>query len=532
MKAYSYIRWSSAVQTFGDSEKRQFDKAVSWCKSRDLVLSEQSFKDEGVSAKAGLNRAKDSAFAKLLSFVSAGDYILIEDYDRFSREDVLTSLQALRVILKEKQITIVFLSENVEVTQSNFMNDGIILPLFLKGFIGYRENSKKIERVKAAWNTKFENIKAGKVEAIKLPSWLVLADGKYKLVEPAASIVRRMFKLSNEGKGTGEIAVIFNREKLPMITRRKDVSAYNQSTVINCLRSKKVIGINDSVEPNVPNVYPRLVSDEVYYTTQAKLKERWTHRRGIKTTDTNIFSCICHCGECGKTLVRFMNQGPANSKKKYHYLKCSAVKAGVHKGAAIPYTILFNSFLNAIFEEKTAINAMQRQEQAPNNIDELKSALTVQNAKLESMAADYEAAPSKALASILGRLEGEIATLSRNLEAERTRVAAETPNEIDYDGAIERTIELLKTKDGTRAAREIIASIVGKIVVHKDRYEIIFKNINKPLVVHYERAGYWFMSATGDKKKFGYHRYAYDGSGESRMIASITHFMEIAAKKK
>jgi DNA invertase Pin-like site-specific DNA recombinase len=165
----------------------------------------------------------------------SGDFCCIEDYDRFSREDPITSLSALRKILKDKKITIVFLSEGVEVNQDNFLDDNIILPLFLKGFLGFRENTKKGERVSKAWIAKHQEMKLGKHVATTLPCWLEFTNNKYSIIESAAKVIRRMFCLCNEGKGSGEIAKLLNTEKVRPISKRKKQNGFNQRFILNCL---------------------------------------------------------------------------------------------------------------------------------------------------------------------------------------------------------------------------------------------------------------------------------------------------------
>jgi DNA invertase Pin-like site-specific DNA recombinase len=68
---YSYIRWSSDRQTWGDSERRQWELAKGWCDRKGLKLSDSSFKDKGVSAWAGDN-FKSGQLAQLLKTVKRG----------------------------------------------------------------------------------------------------------------------------------------------------------------------------------------------------------------------------------------------------------------------------------------------------------------------------------------------------------------------------------------------------------------------------------------------------------------------------
>ena len=96
-RVYSYARWSSEAQGEGDSDRRQQALAKAWCSQRGLSLTGAA-KDEGVSAKAGRNRAEGSGLHGLLSIVRPGDYLLVEDNDRLSRQDWLTASTFIRDI--------------------------------------------------------------------------------------------------------------------------------------------------------------------------------------------------------------------------------------------------------------------------------------------------------------------------------------------------------------------------------------------------------------------------------------------------
>jgi len=53
---YSYLRWSSEPQTWGDSERRQECMASDWCQRNGRKLADLRFADRGVSGWKGDNR--------------------------------------------------------------------------------------------------------------------------------------------------------------------------------------------------------------------------------------------------------------------------------------------------------------------------------------------------------------------------------------------------------------------------------------------------------------------------------------------
>ena len=92
-RVFSYLRWSSEPQTWGDSERRQLAMAERWCEQRGLVLTDK-YRDSGVSAYHGRNRS--SQLGELLKEARRGDYVLVEDNDRLSRQNWFEGMSLLR----------------------------------------------------------------------------------------------------------------------------------------------------------------------------------------------------------------------------------------------------------------------------------------------------------------------------------------------------------------------------------------------------------------------------------------------------
>src|SRR5262245_55030636 len=92
-KAYSYIRFSTPQQAKGDSHRRQADKAARYAEEHGLALdSDLNLTDFGVSAYRGKN-AKTGALGVFLRAVEdgtvpRGSFLLVENIDRLTREDV------------------------------------------------------------------------------------------------------------------------------------------------------------------------------------------------------------------------------------------------------------------------------------------------------------------------------------------------------------------------------------------------------------------------------------------------------------
>jgi DNA invertase Pin-like site-specific DNA recombinase len=117
-RAFSCMRWSSEPQSWGDSERRQSEAAKAWCERRGLSLVESTYADRGVSGWKGKNR-QAGALGQLLKTAQSGDTILIEDCDRWSREEPLDALVNLGATVN-RGIKVVYLKTGIEVAQDNF----------------------------------------------------------------------------------------------------------------------------------------------------------------------------------------------------------------------------------------------------------------------------------------------------------------------------------------------------------------------------------------------------------------------------
>src|SRR6516165_10350882 len=90
---WSYLRWSTPPQEWGDSERRQIEPGIAWAASRNIPFVDD-YRDPGVSAWTGKNLAK-GALGRFIAEIGSdnpnlpqpGDYLGIESIDRVSRSE-------------------------------------------------------------------------------------------------------------------------------------------------------------------------------------------------------------------------------------------------------------------------------------------------------------------------------------------------------------------------------------------------------------------------------------------------------------
>jgi DNA invertase Pin-like site-specific DNA recombinase len=261
-RVFSYMRWSTDRQTWGDSERRQAQQALDWCQRNNRVLDERSFTDRGVSGWKGAHR-QSGKLAALLKLVTTGDTILVEDSSRWSREQPLDSLNALRDVVN-KGVEIVFLKTGVIVNRGNFNDPAVFLPNVLGSFIANQENELRASKIRSAMVGKRQKLAEGKLIFGRLPAWLQW-QGKPKTEgrqivknDDKVKQVLRVFELCLQGKGALAIEKAMTGEP-PLSNHRK--ANWNVSFIIRLLRDRSVMGFHPGSEKKV---YPQIVSPELF----------------------------------------------------------------------------------------------------------------------------------------------------------------------------------------------------------------------------------------------------------------------------
>jgi DNA invertase Pin-like site-specific DNA recombinase len=115
-RAISYIRMSTSEQRLGHSEQRQVEKSIEYAKRHNLDLLEQDqLKDIGVSGFTGAQLdAKLGLFLQAVRAgkVARGTYLLVENQDRLSRQEVATALHLFLEIIN-RGINVVIIDEDM-----------------------------------------------------------------------------------------------------------------------------------------------------------------------------------------------------------------------------------------------------------------------------------------------------------------------------------------------------------------------------------------------------------------------------------
>ncbi|QDC01871.1 recombinase family protein [Mesorhizobium sp. 8] len=296
-KAYSYLRFSTPEQAEGDSYRRQMAAALDWCKRKGVELDDKlRFHDLGKSGYTGANFT-EGALGRFVDAVQAGEiergsYLLIESWDRFSRQNAMTSTARL-FDLATAGITVVTVDDGQEYSQERLTGPDVspMLLLVVKLSQAHLESARKSNNVGKAWADKRERARAGEHKLTKrAPEWLSLEDGRFIERADRVEIVRRVFRETIDGYGRRTIVHRLNEEGIPNFrageNRKRKPTGWHASSVAKILTNRAVIGdffpgtgstrfrtYQKEAEP-IRGYYPAILDEDTYWRAQAVIASR------------------------------------------------------------------------------------------------------------------------------------------------------------------------------------------------------------------------------------------------------------------
>lgn len=245
--AYSYVRFSTAEQLKGDSLTRQLRLRDDFLRDKGLTLDSSLIlaPDLGVSAFRGknLNQGPMGLFRDAVKSgrVAAGSYLILENLDRFSRDEVTEALEILLNIINAG-VVVVTLEPAHEFRKG--CNPMDVMWAVMEFARAHEESKNKSKRLRSAWGKRRSKIDK-ELLSKRTPNWIdVTEDRKPVLNEEKAKVVRRIFALCLEGMGAQRIAQVLNKEGVSPICKptKLVVKTWHEGTVYKILTNRACIG--------------------------------------------------------------------------------------------------------------------------------------------------------------------------------------------------------------------------------------------------------------------------------------------------
>ncbi|MFY0684043.1 MAG: recombinase family protein [Balneola sp.] len=477
-KAYSYVRFSSPVQKYGDSERRQLEMAKKYAKKNELILDTTlDLKDEGISAYKG-KHIQEGNLGKFLVLVESGKIVpgsrlIIESIDRLGRQAPFTGMETIRRIL-EHDVMLVVLDwfEPKEYTKESVENN----PGQLSGIVNeveraYFESKKKADRLSEAWKEKRAMAKSGEVKLTSIcPMWLEPVkddNGKtisFETKDDVVAEIRRMFELKLKEFGNQRIANELNGN-------------WSESTIQKYISDRRVLGEyqpytkksgkREPVGKPIKDYYPAIIDGEkedLFDAVQQRIedwKEENNYRKGRTGKHKNVFQGRLICGKCGGKL-HFEDKG--KPPKGGQYLRCSNAKRAIKKESGkrvctaswVRYDNFFASFFKYISELD-----LSKLVQDSNETDKELEIIEQKQAANQQRISKCKKQKANLLASIADtenkavRKEYEI-KLETVLEELEELIKTETSLNKDFDTISKQAKEIKESLDNTLSAKEYL----------------------------------------------------------------------------
>jgi hypothetical protein len=286
-----------------------------FCKEHDLFLEKsRSFYDEGKSGFRGKHRT-EGALSKFLELVEKGrvpqgSVMIVEAFDRLSREDTLTAFNLFTNLLKAGLDLVTLVDRQWYSRDTINENMG---QLFLSvGALWSAHNYSALlaGRVGTAWAQKQKLAREQKKPMTKnCPAWLRMSDDgqRYETIPERVRIVRLMFWLRLRGWGPNRIKSLFNRhrDRVPVWGAHKNkAEAWHSSYIKLILGSRAVLGeftlhtslggVRRASGEAVKGYYPTIVDEDAFLRVQNRAGPP---KGPLPDAATNLFQGLLHDGD-------------------------------------------------------------------------------------------------------------------------------------------------------------------------------------------------------------------------------------------
>lgn len=493
--AYSYLRFSCRIQERGDSIRRQTELRDAWVARNKATLDTSvSLTDAGVSAFRGKNATDDtSALRAFLNLVEsgripAGSYLLVENLDRLSRQQILPALELFLGLLRQG-IRIVQLSPET-VFDGTETNPQMLMIAIMELSRGHSESALKSQRVSQAWEAKRRRADRQPMTA-RCPFWLRLdkQTGRFVVVEKWAAIVRRVFTMhADEGKGCRLIAQRLNKEGVKPVGGKLWLS----TTIARLLRDEKVLGKLQTYKGRKPigeaveGYYPPIIDEATFYRARGVASNNRKAGGGRPAKQGNLFTGLLFDARSGSTF-QLRSGNPSSLLVPY-----TSINGGADS-YSVSYATFEQVFLRFLSEVNPADLLPAKRNKEGDKLAALSGRLADLDGRVTALQEKLLSTPDfKSGFDLLQKLETERKKVADDLQA--AKVAAVVPGAEAIGESVSLAALVASSKDETIKARlrqqlrNVIESVWLYIlpVTKQRRYlvtQVFFKNSPKTRIM-------------------------------------------------
>ena len=454
------------------------------------------------------------AFRRMIGDIEAGrvDMVITKDLSRLGRDYIMTG-QYLERYFPEHRVRYVSLLDGIDTASDTAAND--ITPFrSVMNDMYARDISKKIRSVKRDKQKKGQFIGGKAVYGYrKHPT----EKNRIVVDEPAAAVVRRVFRDAISGMSCRQIAAALNREGvptpasyagLPIARPGPFTGSWSPERISEMLQNETYLGHmvqGKTVKPSykskkclrqprddwivVENTHPPLVTREEFESAQRMLesRRRTRHRRFDHPMKGLIF-----CHECGHPLGVINRKNAAGEDRLYFI--CRTYQRDTVAGACTSHTVRESVVRQAVWEKLSAVisDALSREELPAIASDmvekhrweaESESSRAGIERRVRTLTAQGDQMYLDKLRGVL--TEGDFLRLFTRVKEERERLTAlleETvPAEAEKIDKASLCVSLTERfLDSLSDSRETLAALLRRIELTRDRELILFFRCSSP----------------------------------------------------
>jgi DNA invertase Pin-like site-specific DNA recombinase len=335
--SFSYTRFSDPRQGKGRSAQRQMGRAERWSRRNKLSLDlSLDLADEGLSGYWGDHTMK-GALGRFLALcgterVPAGSVLIVEDFDRLSRQVPDDAWELFRqILLTGVEIAVLTLGKWFTKASLNSFEDRILVQA--SQHRAHEESRLKAGRLRDVWKARRRRAKAGRPTYTKVPGWCVKGRGRRKpeLHPGRAATVLEMVRLAREGWGVQRIAAELAAQPEQYPCWRKS-GAWSGGAVYLILTSNalwgayqpRCYGEGRKVIPAgevIRDYYPALLSEDEARAIRLALRGRRRERGRRPAPDRSALRRLVWDAQTGAQLFLHGTKGRPSGKIVHLYLE-------------------------------------------------------------------------------------------------------------------------------------------------------------------------------------------------------------------
>lgn len=442
------------------------------------------YSDEGISGTSTKNRV---GFQTMVRDALAGgiDLIITKSISRFARNTV-DSLTTIRK-LKDNGIEVFFEKENIW----TFDSKGELL-ITIMSSIAQEESRSISENVAWGWRHRFAE---GRVQFAKMLGYRIKG-GRPVVIEAEAEAVRLIFSSYASGMSCGLIAkelerrgfrntkgeVKWSNSSIRFILQniKYTGNAILQKTyTADYLTKKRVVNNGELPKYYVEDSHPAIISQELFDAVQARMRKG---RNAGSSRCGYAFSCIVHCGKCGRLLSPVMtHKGTRYEKLVWACSGRQGARCDCDRISDVDLKTIALKALNRIAPKaediSIAIRCMVEESYDPSIIDDeirhieadLADLAQRMSAKVDSIR--HHSAQVAEFQSDYRKLEDEYALAMEALSEKRDsrdRLMGERGRLLEYANSLSRMPKLL-----SEFSQGLFRALVENVTVHS-RSRVIF----------------------------------------------------------